>query len=144
MNRPSPAQIERARRWLAHEGASDSADACATAAGRVYDQLQAHLAPLVGSAGVHALLVRSVNLQRGEFSFLEVATLEGSTKLRESLQAQDPSVAMEAAAALFGTFFALLTTFIGERLTTQALRRAWPSVEEAAPSTTDTTAETNK
>ena len=133
MNRPNPAHVERARRLLAHEGAAGSADECAAAAARVYDNLHAHLDPLVGAAGVQSLLARSAKLTHGEFSFLEVSILEGSTKLRECLRAQDPGVAAAATAALFGTFFALVTTFIGERLTTQVLRRAWPTIEETAP-----------
>ena len=129
--RPSPAQLEWARRLLAHEGAAGSADECATAAGRVYDKLHAHLDPLVGADGVHSLFVRSAKLRQGELAFFaEVSIVEGSTKLRECLQAQDPAVAMELAVALFGTFFALITTFIGERLTTEGLRSAWPTIEE--------------
>ena len=124
--------MERARRLLAHEGAAAGADGSATAACRVYDKLQAHLCPLVGSAGVQALLVRSVKLTQADFSFLEVDVLdEGSTtKLHECFQAQEPAVVTESAAALFGTFFALIATFIGERLTTQVLRGAWPTIEE--------------
>src|SRR5450631_2152410 len=136
MSRASPAQMERARRLLAHEGAAGSADEAAAAAGRVYDKLDIHLAPLLGAAGVQALLVRSATLTQGEFPFLAVAGPDGSTKLRECLRAQDPSVATESAAALFGTFFTLITTFIGERLTVQALRRAWPKIEETAPTET--------
>jgi hypothetical protein len=49
------------------------------------------------------------------------------------LQAQDPAVATESAAALFGNFFTLITTFIGERLTAQLLRSAWPNFDETAP-----------
>jgi len=139
LNRPNPAQMERARRLLAHEGTAGSADErAATAAGRVYDKLHAHMAPLVGDAGVKLLLVRSAKLAEGEFAGLaEVPIFEGSTKLRECLQAQDPAVATESAAALFGTFFALITAFIGERLTTQILRRAWPTIEETAPRETE-------
>ena len=122
---------------LVHEGAAGGADQCAKAAGQVYEKLHAHLAPLVGSAGVQALLARSVNLTHDEFSFLEVAVLEGSPKLRERLKAQDPVVAMESSATLFGTFFTLITTFIGERLTTEALRRAWPMIEETTPRKTE-------
>jgi hypothetical protein len=135
MNRPTPAQMETARRLLEHEVAAVSGDERAsTTAGRVYDKLHAHLAPLVGDAGVELLFVRSAKLAQGEFAFLaEVSILEGSTKLRERLQAQEPPVGTESAEALFGTFFALLTTFIGERLTTQVLHRAWPTIEEAAP-----------
>jgi hypothetical protein len=120
---------------LEHEGAVDSGDEPATtAAGRVYDKLHAHLAPLVGGAGVQVLFVRSAKLTRGEFAqFADTSVLEGATKLRECLHARDPAVATESATVLFGTFFTLITTFIGERLTTQVLRRAWPMLDEPAP-----------
>lgn len=117
---------------LALEGAASSAHECATAAGRVYDKLQAHVAPLLGAAGVQALLVRSVKIVRGQFPFLEVSILEGSANLRACLEAQDPAVAAESAATLFGTFFALIAVFIGERLTTEVQRRAWPTIEASA------------
>jgi len=131
-----PAQMERARRLLAREGGGHGGgDQRAKAAGRVYEKLHAHLAPLVGDAGVHLLFVRSAKLAQVEFACLaDVSILESSTKLSECLQAQDPAVATESAVALFGSFFALITTFIGERLTTQVLRRAWPTIEEMAPS----------
>jgi hypothetical protein len=135
VNGPSAAQLEKARLLLLHEGATGSAGECATAAGRIYDKLHAHLDPLLGAAGVQALLVRSAKLTQPQFSFLEVAVVEDSTKLRERLQAQDPAVATGSAAALFATFFALVTTFIGERLTTQILRRAWPTIEEPSMET---------
>ncbi len=120
---------------LAHEGAAGGAATRAkTAAGRVYDKVHVHLVPLVGIAGVHLLFARSARLAQGEFArFAEVSIDEGSTKLREFLQAQDPAVATESAAALFGNFFTLITTFIGERLTAQMLRSAWPSFDETAP-----------
>jgi hypothetical protein len=129
--------MERARRLLAREGAVGGADECATAAGRVYDKLHAHLDVLIGASGVQALLVRSAKLTHSEFSFIEVSLLESSTKLREGLQAQKAADATESAVALFGTFFTLITTFIGERLTTQALRSAWPTIEETPPRETE-------
>ena len=126
--------MERARRLLAHEAADGADGRAAIAAGRVYDKLHAHLAPLVGATGVESLFVRSAKLAQGELGFLaDVSILEGSTKLRERLLAQDSAIAIESAAVLFGTFFTLLTTFIGERLTTQVLRSAWPMIEETAP-----------
>ena len=130
--------MEQARRWLAHEGALGSADERATAASRVYDRLHTHLAPLVGEAGVDLLFVRSAKLSQGEFAWLtEFSILEAAPKLHERLHAQDPALATESAATLFGTFFALLTAFIGERLTTRVLRRAWPTIEETAPRETE-------
>jgi hypothetical protein len=133
--RPSGAQTETARRLLAHEGAACTAGSAATtAAGRVYDKLEAHLAPLLGATGVQSLLVRSAKLAQQEFKDLaDVSIFEGSTKLRDRLRAQDSAVTTESATALFATFFALLTTFIGERLTTQVLRSAWPMIEETPP-----------
>jgi hypothetical protein len=135
MNQPSSAQIARAKRLLAHEGAAGSVDDDArTAAGRVYDKLHAHLAPLMGDIGVQSLFVRSAKLAaQGEFACLaEISSLGSSIKVRECLEAQDPMGATESAAVLLGTFFALITTLIGERLTTQVLRSAWPTIEELA------------
>ena len=124
-------------RLLAHESAAVvGAGQSATAAGRVYDKLHAHLSPLVGDVGVQLLFVRSAKLTQGEFAWLaEVSVFEGSTKLRERLQADDPPVGTEAAAVFFGTFLTLITTFIGERLTTQLLRSAWPTITEETAST---------
>ena len=135
MKRPSTAQLESARRLLAHEGATGGADdSVAAAAGRVYDKLHAHLAPLVGTIGVQSLFVRSAKLTPDEFAALaEVSILEGSTKVREHLQAQGSAVDAGPAVALFGTFLTLLTTFIGERLVAEVLRSAWPTIEETAP-----------
>ena len=133
MTRPGASQLAKAKRMLALEGASGDAAANTAAVGRVYDKLHVHLDPLLGAAGVHALLVRSAKLTQGPFSFLETETPDLSTALRERLLAQDPAVVTESAAALFATFLGLITTFIGDRLTIQVLRRAWPTLEAAAP-----------
>lgn len=134
LNPTDPAQLERARRLLAHEAAAGGAATRGkTAAGRVYDKLHVHLAPLVGVAGVHMLFARSARLAQGEFARLAAVSMdEGSTKLRECLHAPDPAIATESAAALFGHFFTLITIFIGERLVAQLLRSAWPTFNDAA------------
>ena len=135
MGRTSTGQVERAKRLLAHEGNSGSSSAeCAAAAWRLYEKLNARLAPLLGSAGVQALFVRSAKLAQAEVgSLAEVATPEGMNKLGAVLQALDSTKATEVAATLFGTFFELMTTFIGERLTVLVLRSAWPAIEDTAP-----------
>jgi hypothetical protein len=133
LNQPNPARLEWATRLLAHEVAAGGEGEPGAAAGRVYDKLHASLAPLLGAAGVDALFARSVMLVQGEFaSFGEASVLGGAPKLRASLRAQDPAIAPEAAVALFGTFLALITTFIGERLAAQVLRSAWPTFEHRA------------
>jgi hypothetical protein len=132
MTNASAGERERARRLLAHEGASGgSSEDCATAAGRVYDKLNAQLGPLLGVAGVQALFARSAKLGGvGSAGLAEVAILDSSTTLAAFFRTLEAAVAANAAEALFGTFLSLVTTFIGERLTFQALRRAWPAIEE--------------
>jgi hypothetical protein len=135
MTKPSATQVERAKRLLAHEGdAGRSSEECAAAAWRVYEKLNARLVPLLGSAGVQALFIRSAKLAQSEFvSLAEVATPDGMKKLGAGLQALDPAEANEVAAILFGTFLELMTTFIGERLTVLILRSGWPTIEDTAP-----------
>jgi hypothetical protein len=140
MSRRSATPVENARRMLASEGAPwSSSEECAAAAWRVYEKLNARLAPLLGSAGVQALFVRSAKLAQADFdSLAEVATPEGLTRLGSCLQGLDLAVAAEAAAALFGTFLKLIASFIGERLTILVLRSSWPAIEETAPRETKT------
>ena len=118
---------------LAREGADGGAAQCAAAAARVHDKLHAHLSPLVGVDGVQALLVRSASLAQREFPFLQRGVVDGSESLREALQGQEHPAAMAAATALFGTFFTLLTTFVGEGLTAVVIGRGWPVIDEATP-----------
>ena len=137
--RAGAAQVERAKRLLASEGSTGHPESCAAAAGRVYDKLDAHLAPLLGRKGVQALFARSAKLAQIDLAPVAEMTSgdEGSTKLRAYLQPLEPALAAETAAALFGTFLDLITTFIGERLTVQVLRSAWPTIEEVPPRETD-------
>lgn len=135
MSRPSATTVEKAKRLLASEGAPwSTSEECAAASWRIYEKLNARLAPLLGRAGVQALFVRSAKLAQAEFPSLgEIATPEALTRLGACLQALESTVAAEAAATLFGTFLELMTTFIGERLTVLVLRSAWPEIEETAP-----------
>jgi hypothetical protein len=136
MTQSNDLPMERVRRLLAHEGAfGGSSEALAVAAERIHDKLTAHLSPLLGSAGVQALFVRSVKLARlGLAPTTDVPVLASSTDLSTFLRQLEPAVATNVAEALFATFLALMATFIGERLTHQALRSAWPTLEEEAPS----------
>src|SRR6185312_2154134 len=69
MERTSTAQVERAKRLLALEGDSGNSSAeCAAAAWKLYEKLNARLAPLLGSAGVQALFVRSAKLAQAQRS----------------------------------------------------------------------------
>jgi len=136
MTGPSTAQVDRARRLLSVEGDSGASPAaCAVAAGRVYDKLSAQLVPLLGLAGVEALFARSAKLAGAGHPCIAALAdgIDSSTRLSACLQTLDPAAASETAALLFGTLLELIVTFIGDRLTVQALRGAWPAIDETAP-----------
>ncbi len=131
--------MEWARRLLALEaGTGGSALDWAVAAGQVHDKLLERFDPLLGAAGVRALLVRSQTLSKSRFAcFGDVHLLDSTASLRDCLHAQGQEVALECAAVLFGTFLELLQTFIGQRLTTQILRSTWPTLDAVAPKETE-------
>jgi hypothetical protein len=91
MNKPAAAQVAWAKRLPAAEGNSgDKADECAAAAWRVYEMLNTRLSPLLRSAGVQALCVRSATLAQMEFASLaEITTPDGLTKLRASQELRE-------------------------------------------------------
>ena len=120
------------RRMLAREaGTGASAPAIAAATRRLCERLAGQLAPLVGDAGVAAICARSLHLTQRNVP--GVAAVHASDQsegpfvlLQRSLEQQEPAAATEAAVALLATVSELLTSFIGEGLTTRLLREAWP------------------
>lgn len=132
-NPSTQAQATQARRLLELEGAvlDDSATFLA-AAGRVHEKLTAQLSPLLGAGGVRALFVRSAKLARRDAPGLaEVDVFASLAQPRAELEACDPVVLAKTAEVVIATFLGLIATFIGARLTTQALRSAWPSIDES-------------
>ena len=112
-------------------GSSTDAGAVAVAARLTHDDLTAALAPLISSSGVDALWGRAFDLAQRQYPADErrhgrSATDEPFARVTLWLEAQVPSVATDAAAAMFATFAQLLTTLIGEPLTTRYLEKAWP------------------
>lgn len=112
-------------------GSSTGVGAVAVAARLAHDDLTAALDPLISSSGVEALWGRAFDLAQREYPAGEGrdeygATDEPFAQVTRWLEAQAPSAATGAAAALFATFAQLLTTLIGEPLTTRYLEKAWP------------------
>lgn len=139
MKRPSAAELETAKRLLTHERGDDKHPA--DAAARAYQKLHERLAPLIGSAGFQALFFRSQQMTRAAgFTFLTGGTADPAAdlgkQLQDSLHDREPAQATEAATVVFAIFFGLLTTFIGDRLTRQVLRGAWPEAVAASPEET--------
>ena len=126
-------------------GSSADAKTIAAATHRVYGNLARVLAPLIGEVGVTALSARAWHLAQLDYPWLgdtrdSTPAGEPLAQLRLALERhEDPAVAAEAAAAAVASLLTLLVTFIGEPLTMDLLRRAWPD-SASHPSTEDTRA----
>lgn len=140
MTQVSPAQLELARKLLAGEmkALSDPAEAAA----RCYEKIHFQLSPVIGTAGVRAVFARSVHLTQSKYLCLkgytdsdwEIQNAEDPARgLRAWFQRNQSVDAAELAEVLFGNFFTLLVTFIGERLTAQVLKGAWPEAFPPGP-----------
>jgi hypothetical protein len=120
-------------------GSSTGAGAVAAATRLTHAELTAVLAPLISSAGVGALWGRAFDLAQREYPVDErrgdddSAPDEPLARVSLWLERQVPSVAPDAAAAVFATFAELLTTLIGEPLTNRFLKEAWPDAFSDAP-----------
>ena len=119
-------------------GSSTGASAVVAATRHTHDDLVAVFAPLVSSAGVEALWARAFHLAQREYPAGQTGGDNGPTEdpfaqVSLWLERQVPSVATDAAAAMFAAFAELLTTLIGEPLTTRYLEKAWPDGFSDAP-----------
>jgi hypothetical protein len=87
---------------------------------------------MLGEAGSAALFRRSLRLTVATYPFYSVVRAAGPdgllTTLVACIQAQRAEVAVDASIELLTTQIKLLTSFIGQRLTEQLLREAWPDL----------------
>jgi hypothetical protein len=104
----------------------------------VYEALFRVLAPVLGAAGVRALLARSVKLTGVRFPALAAAVvaadiLDGKApvgeRLVEGLGKLEPDLAGEVAATLYANLFGLMANLIGESLVQQMIKRAFPALD---------------
>ena len=112
-------------------GPAPGADDFAAATQRAYDDFARVSAQLIGQAGVDALTGRALHLAEQEYPWLvqrrQTERAEGPfAQVTVCLKRQDPAVASEAAGTVFAALAGLLVTLIGESLTMQLLRKAWP------------------
>jgi hypothetical protein len=128
MARSTPSHADAARRLLALEPVvGEGATARAAAAERAYDEVSARLAPVIGVAGVEALVARSARIITADFPFMaEVrANHPPRSDLVECLRRVEPDEAASAAEALFATLFGLTGSLIGDRLLQRLLPLAF-------------------
>ena len=119
-------------------GSSLEASDVAAAARLAHDDLTAVFAPLISSSGVEALWGRAFDLAQREYPVGERGDVSGTAdepfaEVTLWLERQAPSAVTDAAAAIFAAFAQLLTTLIGEPLTTRYLEKAWPDGFSDAP-----------
>ena len=124
-----PAHLAWAR-WLLLEQAQASEPAAAL----LYDRLHDAFAPLIGATGVQLLLMRCATAASFDLAALrEAPLLSRGAALRARLARTHDALALEDAVAFYGTFFSLLARLIGERLTHNMLKAAWPALSQMPP-----------
>jgi hypothetical protein len=140
MKKPSAAHTDAARRLVAQEAnGAQSIEEHAAAAERVHARIFARLASLLGATGTRALFTRSVRLTLSNYPRLRNVSFDAKPNegpmepLAAYLREEDPAIAVETAVALCAALLTLLSTLIGERLTFQVLRSAWPDFDASAP-----------
>jgi hypothetical protein len=127
------APVDDARRILASEtGGATSPELVAAGVVRACERFSVHLAPVIGDAGIRALLLRSLTLTTRRFTWLGVVQTSPTEPpwlpLRPRIAEQTGDTATEAALALLATFLGLLGKFIGDRLADRLVHAAWPAV----------------
>jgi len=118
-----------ARRLLVVEGASKSGtDARVHEAVRVCEKLRISLTRFAGSDAFMSLLRRALALALADVPAVETVKLkpDGSLEGLEVLAVDATNAGPEAAVAITAHLLGLLMTFIGEPLTLQLVREAWP------------------
>jgi hypothetical protein len=138
--RPTAADVEAAKQLLASQGSAiERPGEQLLLAARAYERLSDRLAPLIGAAGLEALLVRSVKLTKVDHPSLADYVVGESTdgqdaspaqRLRACLAAVDATVASSVVISLYGTLHGLLRALIGQELVRQILRSAFPAMNE--------------
>ena len=117
----------------APRGSSTGAGAVAAAARHTHDDSPPSLPPLI-SCPCRGVCGRGSIAQR-EYPFdVDTVDVQGRPRATDEpfaevslwLERQVPSVATDAAAAMFAAFAELLTALIGEPLTTRYMEKAWP------------------
>ncbi|MDO8207962.1 MAG: hypothetical protein Q7T38_09130 [Gallionella sp.] len=106
----------------------------ADAAIGLWDRMASQIISIIGEDGFNSLYGRSVFSARSKFPWLAAGPLppqavQRFSGLKLSLEERTPEQASEANSLLLITFTDILSTFIGEELTTNILRSAWGSEE---------------
>jgi hypothetical protein len=94
------------------------------------EKLRPHLAALMGSTGVRALLARALALANADVPWLRAVHVktDGSYEGFEDFAHVDPDEFSEGCVVLLSHLLGLLVAFIGDELTLRLVRQAWPKL----------------
>ena len=127
-----PAMRDLARQLLAQETSrSSSHPVSGCAAVLVCERFKTSLARLGGLAGFRSLLSRALALAKAEADSLGIVVVQDDGALGGL--SQPGTLPATAEVALVANLLGLLVTFIGEPLTRQLVREAWPETPGLAP-----------
>ena len=134
----APTEVHRrwAARLLAPDPGRGEPPAAAAAIEPTYVRFLQRAAAVIGDNGVRAIVSRSVKLAAAEHAALRpILLLEGyATDPVRALRSLRGQAAADATlGAVLATFLAMLSSFIGERLTGQIIEDAWVPSEEPKP-----------
>lgn len=140
MNNPSPAMRLLAERVIGFEKrAYKSANSAKPLVAVVCEKLQPALGMLMGNGGFRVLLTRALARATVLESSLQAArvTSEGGLVIESGSTPLDQKKLEAGSIALVAELLGLLTAFIGETLTIQFVREAWPKLIFKGISKTD-------
>jgi hypothetical protein len=95
---------------------------------RVCDRLGVLLRKLAGAAGFQSLLSRALVLARNETPWLETVKIQPDGRLEAMGNNHSKEELLQGEVALVAQLLGLLHTFIGEPLTMQLVKEAWPAI----------------
>ncbi len=130
MSMDSRAEEQIAASLAQYKGVKATALQIADSTAVAWQAIEVALTPIIGPRGVAALYKRSLHLNRHRHACLgdvaqAVQTSIDTAPLTSALAQQSPRDAAAMGAALFQTFYELLTTLVGPLLTERLLRSVW-------------------
>ena len=132
MSRATPAMRNLAKCLTAYETEGNkSSQTKSPAAFFIGEKLRPHLVTFMGNVGFQALLSRALSLANAEVRWLRTVQVkaDGSMEGWDELEAKvDPDEIFEGRVVLLAQLLGLLLAFIGEKLTLQLVREAWPKL----------------
>jgi len=123
---PDERLVELAHGLLAHEAAVPPG-ASTDSVFRAFDKVRQPVGTLAGVAGFRVLLMRALTLGKAQSAPLTVISVQQDGSLK-GFNELSPQVASEAGLVLMTELLGLLVAFIGDALTMQIVRNAWPEL----------------